>query len=287
MKPASRILSSSLPDRKKNANCILFAAIFTLCICSFCANKSNSDKVSPVFAEPETERPGVVIISVFDNYRINPDLKTAWGFGSVIKTPSETLLFDTGGDSDILLSNMQKMDIDPGSIDKVIISHAHGDHVDGLAGFLDKNNHVSVFVLESFPNSIKNMISNKGAELIEVSGPIKISDYFYSTGELKGPPEEQSIIIDSKKGLIVMTGCAHPGIVNIVKKTKELINNNLYLVMGGFHRPPVSVVQKFRELGVEKVAPSHCTGDQVRDAFAQEYKEDYVEYGVGKIIEIK
>ena len=84
-----------------------------------------------------------------------------------------------------------------------------------------------------------------------------------------------------------MTGCAHPGIVNIVKKTKELINNNLYLVMGGFHRPPVSVVQKFRELGVEKVAPSHCTGDHIRNAFAQEYKEDFVEYGVGKIIEIK
>ena len=84
-----------------------------------------------------------------------------------------------------------------------------------------------------------------------------------------------------------MTGCAHPGIVKIVEKAKELLNTDLYLVVGGFHHPPVSVVQKFRELGVEKVAPSHCTGDQVRNAFAQEYKENYIEYGVGKRIEIK
>jgi len=287
MKTTSKILSLFFPNRNKKANCILFITILTVCLFSFCANKNNADKASPVFIDSETERPEVVLISVFDNYMINQDLETAWGFGSVIKTPSETILFDTGGDADILLSNMQKMNIDPGSIDKVIISHVHWDHVGGLAGFLEKNNHVTVFIPESFPNSIKNMIINKGAEFIEVLEAEKISDFIYSTGELAGSPKEQSLIIDSKKGLIVMTGCAHPGIVKIIEKAKELINNNLYLVIGGFHHPPVSVVQKFRELGVEKVAPSHCTGDPVRNAFAQEYKKDFIEYGVGKRIEIK
>jgi 7,8-dihydropterin-6-yl-methyl-4-(beta-D-ribofuranosyl)aminobenzene 5'-phosphate synthase len=287
MKPTSKFLSLLFPNRNKKANCILFAAIIDLCLFSFCVNKNNADKASPVFIESETERPEIVLISVFDNYRINPDLETSWGFGSVIKTPEETILFDTGGDADILLSNMQKMNIDPGTIDKVVISHVHWDHVGGLAGFLERNNHVTVFIPESFPNSIKNMITNKGAELIEVLEPKKISDFIYSTGELAGPPDEQSLIVNSKKGLIVMTGCAHPGIVKIVEKAKELVNNNLYLVIGGFHHPSVSVVQKFRELGVEKVAPSHCTGDQVRNAFAQEYKEDFIEYGVGRRIEIK
>jgi len=230
----------------------------------------------------------VSFISVYDNYQVDPELKTAWGFGTVVKTPNEILLFDTGGNSEILLFNMEKMNIDPQSIDKVIISHIHADHVGGLEGFLEKNNNVTVFIPSSFPNSIRNMITSQGAEFVDVSSPQKVSDFVFSTGELYGPPKEQSLVINSKKGLIAMTGCAHPGIINIVKKTKEMFPKlKVYLAIGGFHHPPVAVVKELRELGVEKVAPSHCTGDQVIEVFRKEYKEDFIDYGVGKIIEIK
>jgi len=230
----------------------------------------------------------VALISVYDNYQVDPELKTDWGFGTVVKTPKEILLFDTGGNSEILLFNMGKMNIDPKSINKVIISHIHGDHVGGLKGFLEKNNNVTVFIPSSFPNSIRNMIIDQGAEFVDISGPQKISDFVFSTGELYGPPKEQSLIINSKKGLIVMTGCGHPGIVNIVKKTKEMFpEQKVYLAIGGFHHPPLAVVKGLRELKVKKVAPSHCTGDLVREAFRKEYKEDFIEYGVGKIIEVK
>ena len=87
--------------------------------------------------------------------------------------------------------------------------------------------------------------------------------------------------------LIPQHGCAHPGIVNIVEKAKELTKKEVYLVVGGFHHPPISVVEEFRDLGVKKVAPSHCTGDSVREAFAKEYKENFIEFGVGKIIKVK
>ena len=100
--------------------------------------------------------------------------------------------------------------------------------------------------------------------------------------------EKEDVFIEPKKGLIVVTGCAHPGVVNIVEKAKELMKKDkVYLVVGGFHHPSIAVVKKFREIGVEKVAPSYCTGDLVRDTFAREYKENFIEYGVGKIIEIK
>lgn len=288
MKRIVKNFLSFVAKRNKKANCILFATILSVYLFSFCANKNKVEKTSPAFVEPDTVKPKVTLISVYDNYQVNPELKTAWGFGCVIETSEEKLLFDTGGDPVILLSNMKKMNIDPWSIDKVIISHVHGDHVGGLAGFLGKNNNVTVFIPESFPNSIKNMIMNKGAEFIEVSEAKKISDFIYSTGELTGPPQEQSLIIDSKKGLIVITGCAHPGVATIVEKAKKMMESKeVYLVMGGFHHPPMAVVKKFRELGVKKVAPSHCTGDQVREAFAQEYKEDFIEYGVGKKVEIK
>ena len=230
----------------------------------------------------------VTLISVYDNYQVNPKLKTAWGFGCVVKTSKGLLLFDTGGNSEILLSNMEKMNIDPKWISTIIISHIHGDHVGGLKGFLEKNNNVTVFIPSSFPNSIRDMITNQKAKFVKVSESRKISDFIFSTGELYGPPEEQSLVINSKRGLIIITGCAHPGVVNIVKKAKEIFpEEKVYIVIGGFHHPPVVVVKKFRELVVNKIAPSHCTGDPVREAFREEYKEDFMEYGVGKIIEIK
>ena len=210
------------------------------------------------------------------------------GFATIVKTPKELILFDTGGSSEILLFNMEKLGINPASIKKMVISHIHGDHVGGLEGFLERNSNVTVFIPSSFPESIKNMIVQKGAKFVEISAPRKISDFIYTTGELYGPPKEQSLIIDSKKGLVIITGCAHPGIVNIVKKAKELMKRDkVYLVLGGFHHPPMSCVKEFKELEVEKVAPSHCTGDLVREAFKEEYKEDFIEYGVGKVIEIK
>jgi len=239
--------------------------------------------------ESENKRkPDIIITSVYDNYRVDPDLKTAWGFGCLIEASTETILFDTGGDSDILLYNLEKMNIDIRSIQKVVLSHIHGDHVGGLKGFLEQNNQVAVYITQSFPSSIREMIMSQHAEVHEVSKFTKISDFIYSTGELHGPPNEQSLLIDSQKGIVVITGCAHPGIVNIIQKAKELMEKEtIYLALGGFHQPPLSVVKELKKMGVKKVAPSHCTGDSVRETFAEEYKEDFIEFGVGQVIKIE
>lgn len=266
---------------------MLMGSLLFLFLVAFCAtNKEKADNTSPVF-DPEAEKPEITLISVFDNYQVNSELKTSWGFGSVIKTPKENILFDTGGNSEILLFNMQKMGIEPESIDKIFISHVHGDHLGGLEGFLEENSDVTVFIPGSFPNSVRNTITTKEAKFKAISDPEKVTDFAWSTGKLSGPPKEHSLMINSKKGLIVMTGCAHPGIIKIVRRAKELAKkDSVYLVVGGFHHPPESVVKEFRDIGVEKAAPSHCTGDEVRNAFAEEYGEDFIEWGVGKIIEV-
>ena len=235
----------------------------------------------------EKQASEITLISVYDNYQVNPELKTAWSFGLVIKTSNERILFDTGGNSNILLFNMKKLGIDPKSIDKVVISHIHGDHLGGLEGFLKENSKVKVFIPSSFPDSVRKMIKSYGASFVDVSKPQKISDFVFSTGELYGPPKEQSLVILSKKGLVVITGCAHPGIVKIVKKAKEMFpQKEVYLVLGGFHHPPKRVVSELKKLKVKKVAPSHCSGDEIRELFKKEYQNDFIENGVGKIISI-
>lgn len=229
----------------------------------------------------------ITLISLYDNYQVKPGLKTDWGFSTLVKIDGEVILFDTGGDAQILLYNMKKLGIEPASIKKVIISHIHSDHLGGLMGFLEKNSDVQVFIPLSFPESVKNRIRNAGAQLVEVSGPVKITDCVYTTGELPGPPEEQSLIIDSPRGLVIITGCAHPGILNIVRKAREFMEKKeVYLVLGGFHHPRLEVVRAFRVLGVKKVAPSHCTGERQREAFKKEFGDDFIPYGVGRIVEI-
>jgi 7,8-dihydropterin-6-yl-methyl-4-(beta-D-ribofuranosyl)aminobenzene 5'-phosphate synthase len=94
-------------------------------------------------------------------------------------------------------------------------------------------------------------------------------------------------IMLSNRSIVIVTGCAHPGAANIVKNAKELTGMGVYLVLGGFHlsgaseNTLLSIIEQFRELGVLKVAPCHCSGDRAKALFKEEFGEDYVEVGVG------
>jgi len=120
---------------------------------------------------------------------------------------------------------------------------------------------------------------------------MQISDFVYTTGETGTRIREQSLVLNAKEGLIVVTACAHPGVVDIVRKSKRILpHKNVYLVMGGFHLGSASdsklrsVIKEFRDIGVQKVAPSHCSGDRCRQLFKEEYRENYIDGGVGRII---
>lgn len=251
----------------------------------------------PMIKETKLETPKeaegeISIITVYDNYQADPRFRTGWGFSALIKTESQNILFDTGADSSTLLSNMERLEISPKQIDRVVLSHIHGDHTGGLDGILEKNKNIIVYIPNSFPDSMRREIESYGAKYKNIKEPAEISKNIYSTGELGIWIKEQSLIINTDKGLVVITGCAHPGVVNIVKKAKELVNENIYLVLGGFHLAGTSdielknIIADFRKLEVQKVAPCHCSGDRCRELFKEEYKEDFIANGVGKIIEI-
>lgn len=235
----------------------------------------------------------LVFTIVYNNVPYNENLTTAWGFSCLIDLKDKSLLFDMGGIGSILLNNMRKLKIDPKNINIVVLSHIHSDHVGGLWSFLKKNNDVVVYLPESFPKDFKNRIKKTGAKFISVQKHTNIYENVYSTGELGGVwMREQSLIIDTPKGLIVVTGCAHPGIVNIVKKAKGLLNKNIYLVLGGFHLMAYSekevekIINDLKGLGVEKIAPSHCTGGRPIELFREAWGENFLDLGCGAVFEM-
>ena len=229
---------------------------------------------------------------VYDNNPSKEGLGTSWGFAAVVAGAEKTILFDTGGDGTLLLSNMKKLDIEPNSVDVVVLSHVHPDHTGGLASFLEKNGKVTVYALKAFAAKFAEAVRSCGAKMVEVEQPVKICEDVYSTGQVGRLLKEQALVVRTEKGLVVITGCAHPGIVKMVSTAKELMKEDILLVMGGFHLEWATagkvekIVSSFEELGVRYVGPCHCTGHKARDLFEKRYGDHYISVGVGKVISL-
>ena len=240
----------------------------------------------------KTEASGLKLKVVFNNIPFDPRLTTSWGFSCLIEGTENTILFDTGGNGRVLLSNMKLMNTDPMLVKTVALSHIHADHTGGLGDFLKQNPYVTVHLPESFPVSFQRGVESYGAKVQVIASPVQLCDKVYSSGEMGDWIKEQALILETSGGLVIITGCAHPGIVSIVRKAKELFKAPVYLVMGGFHlggktsQQNQEIICFFKELGVKKVAPSHCTGEKAMVQFQEAWGENYLQGGAGAVIEV-
>lgn len=223
---------------------------------------------------------------VYDNNAYDPALRTSWGFSCWVETDEATVLFDTGGDGATLIDNITKLGLDPQEIDAVVLSHAHGDHTGGLGTVLAEGVRPTVYVPASFPASFKRDVRAR-TDLVEVSEAVTIAPGLHTTGQVGSSIVEQALAVETNEGLVVVTGCAHPGVVDMVRRAKEVADGEIALVMGGFHLGGASagqierIIAEFRNLGVKRVAPCHCTGDEARHAFVEAFGEDAILAGVG------
>lgn len=165
----------------------------------------------------------------------------------------ENILFDTGGDLDILLFNMMRFDVNLALIDTIVLSHSHGDHIGGI-GIVDKLGEVRVFVPRSFSGRFKKKLSSRSnVDLVEVSVATAPSDGIFTTGELGQFTKEQALVVETSKGLVVITGCSHPGLENILRSAAQF--GEVYAVVGGFHG-----FDRLKSLeNISLVVPCHCT----------------------------
>jgi 7,8-dihydropterin-6-yl-methyl-4-(beta-D-ribofuranosyl)aminobenzene 5'-phosphate synthase len=94
-------------------------------------------------------------------------------------------------------------------------------------------------------------------------------------------------VIRTQRGLLVITGCAHPGIIYMLDKVKRDFGGDFYLVLGGFHlfnlaeEEIENIIGQFKEKGVLKSAPAHCSGDKARGLFEKKYGSDFIRISVG------
>jgi 7,8-dihydropterin-6-yl-methyl-4-(beta-D-ribofuranosyl)aminobenzene 5'-phosphate synthase len=232
------------------------------------------------------ERSGTLTI-LYDNNPYEEGCLTEWGFSCLVELEDNTILFDTGGDPEVLAHNMGALGVDVMEIDCIVLSHEHGDHVGGINVVLDANPDVSVYLPETFPYHIKSNIRVKGAEVVETSNATVICEGVATTRVLDARPDEQALIINTGEGLMLVTGCSHPGVENLARDALNLTGGEIRLAIGGYHLGGASraqldaLVEEMKELGVEKVAPTHCSGALARQVFSEGYGEDYVEAGVG------
>ena len=214
------------------------------------------------------------LIIVYDNevHKKGIGLKSDWGFSCLIETTDETILFDTGAKGEILLSNMEKLRINPEDISKIVISHEHWDHNGGLKALSPLVNEVELYRLAKKSPS-------KKMRLVSVESYCEIVEGIYSTGRLKGSPvDEHSLILHGNNGLYVLAGCSHPGVKTIFDTASQY--GNIVGLIGGLHG-----FDNFTLLeGLDLVCASHCT--KHKKEIHKLFPKICTESGVGRILEI-
>jgi len=217
-----------------------------------------------------------------------------WGISFLI---GDDLLFDTFSNPKTLLANMKKMNIDPSAIKHVAISHDHWDHAGGLTGLLEKNQSLIVYACPGFSNEFKENVISSGAPLMEAEKFFRIEPNIYTTGEIAGVYAdffiaEQSLVVESDGKLSLITGCAHPGIVSIIKEVKSHFKKEVESIIGGFHLYDksadkiVSITGEIVKLGIKKVYSTHCTGDKAENILRKKFTKEFAILKSGDIISI-
>jgi len=164
---------------------------------------------------------------------------------------------------------MRNLGIEPRMIEEIVISHAHYDHTGGISGFLEINP-VPLYIPPSCPKAWA------AKEVTTVRGPLKIHENIFLTGELRRI--EQSLIVKTPKGPVVIVGCAHPGVENILQVASQF--GEPFALIGGLHG--FRDFDLVKDLGI--ICPVHCT--QYKSELSILYPEKYIRGGAGAVIEI-
>jgi len=232
---------------------------------------------------------------IFNKDATDKKMRTGWGVSFLV---DGNILFDTGENDASLTENMNNLGIDFDEISAVVISHDHWDHTGGLWRLLKNKEGLKVYACPNFSSKFKNKVKTLKGVLEEVKGITEISKNIFLTGEIAGEYKgeylaEQGIVVKTDKGISLITGCAHPGIIKMVDEVKNNFpRDDIYAVLGGFHLLHHSkelieeIAGEFKQKGVKKAGPTHCSGRGAEKIFKLKYKENFLSGEIGNEMEV-
>ena len=198
-------------------------------------------------------------------------LRPDWGFACLIESNYDTILFDTGAKGNILLYNMNILDRSPNKLAKIVVSNEHKDHTGGIQAL---GRHIRNIELCRMTNKAPNHELKMTIPTI----PQEISENIWTTGQLKGIVDEQSLVLRGRKGWHILADCSHPNIINILQVAQQI--GPIVGIVGGFHG-----LAKFPYLkNFDMICPCHCTAH--KDALKKMFPNSYSVCGVGKVIDV-
>ena len=240
------------------------------------------------------------ITVLIENNSKHKDLACEHGLAFYIEYMEKKYLFDSG-QSQAMLDNAHKMGISLENLDAIFISHGHYDHSGALAAVMKKNPNVNVYIGKGFfeqkgklqdgsfnylgvPEECRTIQAQTGKfkEIAETTivddGIMVLADF--SSGEdtsfvveknLELQPDffrdEIAVIFKTEKGSVLISGCSHNGILNIIQRT-EKYTKNIYALFGGFHTRAFddgklkTLAQDILKKGIQHIGISHCTGNR-------------------------
>ncbi|MDD5265069.1 MAG: MBL fold metallo-hydrolase [Candidatus Bipolaricaulis sp.] len=228
-------------------------------------------------------------ISILYDGRAQADLRPGWGFSAWISVGDESVLFDTGADKLIFEGNARALGCNLSTLGALVLSHEHCDHIGAVSAVTRKGLRLYA------PASSKRRFAGHrkgGVQVIAVRGPEQVCPGVKSTGQFGRKTREQALLVDGTEGPALVTGCAHPGIVAVANLATKLAGRPPALIVGGFHlyrndeAEVRYVAEQLLRLGVERIAPCHCTGDAATAILRDAYGEGFVEVSAGNQVRV-
>jgi 7,8-dihydropterin-6-yl-methyl-4-(beta-D-ribofuranosyl)aminobenzene 5'-phosphate synthase len=264
---------------------------------------------------------------LYDAFGNAESLKKDWGFSVLIGYSGKKILFDTGNNAKTFADNAKAMRIDLKDLDFVVISHRHGDHTSGLNYLLKVNPKVKIYApaesfgvfgsrlpkgfyktVDTLPNSMRYF---NGAEpeafpsgsawaeanFVSVDSPTEVApDIFIipTVSNVKGALElrELTLAINTPLGLVLVVGCSHPGVEEILSAASA-VNSHVHMLLGGLHlvKTPDAEIERIAGVlhdkwKIDRIAPGHCTGEPAFAKLRQVFGDSYLYAGLGSRVDI-
>jgi 7,8-dihydropterin-6-yl-methyl-4-(beta-D-ribofuranosyl)aminobenzene 5'-phosphate synthase len=241
-----------------------------------------------------------------------------WGLSILVETESSKVLLDTGLSTSAVY-NADLLGIDFSTLDAIVLSHAHGDHTGGLRNVLMRARkqvqviaHPDIWIpkyvvfgeLSRYAGIpyVKEDLESLGASFNLTRKPFKISDDIMTTGEIEMTTDYETIddrlavkgnkmvpdpladdlgiVVRTTEGFVLITGCAHRGIINTVRQVQKLTRGKyIHTIIGGTHLMVASpervekTAKALEELGLQRLGVSHCTGFNASAALAKDFAD--------------